>query len=163
MQDSKMSEISPKELFDAPQVDHELIRTITRHAQHGMTLIEIMIVVVIMGMVTGVIGVQVFGRLEEAKVETTRTQIKQISDALDLYRLSLRNYPSTAEGLPALTAPKGNVQPFMSSIPEDAWGSEFVYIYPGTQNSGGFDIMSYGKDGVQGGGDDIGNWKSAEQ
>lgn len=162
MHNLNMSETSPEEVLEAPQVDHELIRTITRHAQQGMTLIEIMIVVVIMGMVTGVIGVQVFGRLEEAKVETTRTQIKQISDALDLYRLSLRNYPSTAEGLPALVAPKGNVQPFMTSIPQDAWGSDFVYIYPGSRNSGGFDIMSYGKDGVQGGGDDIGNWKSEE-
>ena len=47
--------------------------------------------------------------------------------------------------------------------PEDAWGNDYVYIYPGTQNPGGFDLMSYGKDGVQGGGDDIGNWKTAEQ
>ena len=77
--------------------------------------------------------------------------------------VKLSRYPSTAEGLAALTAPKGNVQPFMTAIPEDAWGNDYVYIYPGTQNPGGFDLMSYGKDGVQGGGDDIGNWKTAEQ
>jgi general secretion pathway protein G len=162
MQELKTSEQSHNELSDSLGVHHELMNKASRHAQRGMTLIEIMVVIAIIGLIASVVGVQVFGRLEDAQVETSKTQIKQISDALELYRLSFRNYPSTAEGLQALTAPKGNVQPFMTSIPEDAWGNAFVYIYPGTQNSGGFDVMSYGKDGVQGGGDDIGNWKSAE-
>ena len=93
--------------------------------------------------------------------KTAQTQIKQVSDALELYRLSFRSYPSTAEGLGALTAPKNNAQPFMTSIPEDPWGNDYVYIYPGTNNTNSFDLMSYGSDGVQGGGDDIGNWKVA--
>lgn len=163
MQELNICESSQNEVIETVEVQDAAFKKITRRAQRGMTLIEIMVVIAIIGLIAGVVGVQVFGRLEDAQVETSKTQIKQISDALELYRLSFRNYPSTAEGLPALTAPKGNVQPFMTSIPEDAWGNDFVYIYPGSQNPGGFDLMSYGKDGVQGGGDDIGNWKSAEQ
>lgn len=126
-----------------------------RLAERGMTLVEIMVVVVIIGLVTSLVGVAVFSQLEEAKIHTGRTQMKNISDALDLYRLSHRKYPSTGEGLAALTQSSGRSQPVMPAIPRDPWGNDYVYIFPGTKNSGGFDIMSYGSDGVQGGGDDI--------
>jgi general secretion pathway protein G len=129
-----------------------------RAAQRGMTLVEIMVVVVIISLVTGVVGVAVLNRLEKARHEVALTQIKQISDALELYKLSMRNFPSTAEGLQALVTPKGGEKPFMNSIPKDPWGQDFVYVYPGTHNPQGFDIMSYGADQVQGGADDIGNW-----
>ena len=133
-----------------------------RQSQRGMTLVEIMVVVVIISLVAGVVGVAVFGQLEKAQRETAGTQIKQISDALDLYKLSHRKYPSTAEGLQVLTTPRGQQAPVMNALPQDPWGNDYVYIYPGQQNSGGFDLMSYGPDGVQGGGDDIGNWASPE-
>ena len=130
-----------------------------RKFERGMTLVEIMVVVVIISLVAGTVGVAVFNALETAQIDTTKTQMKQISDALDLYKLSHRNYPSTAEGLNALAAPKGNAKPTMEVIPqEDAWGNDYVYIYPGQHNTGKFDILSYGPNGTQGGGDDIGNW-----
>ena len=124
----------------------------------GMTLIEIMVVIVIIGLVSGVVGVAVLNSLEEAKKKVAFTQIKQIGDALDLYKLSLRSYPTTAEGLQALSAPKNNEKPFLPSVPQDPWGHDYVYIFPGTNNAGSFDLMSYGPDGVNGGGDDITNW-----
>ena len=127
--------------------------------ERGMTLVEIMVVVVIISLVTGVVGVAVFNQLQKAQVETARTQITKISEALELYKLSTRKYPATGEGLAALTQPAGGGKPVMASIPQDPWGNEYVYIFPGNHNSGGgFDLMSYGPDGVQGGGDDIGNW-----
>jgi general secretion pathway protein G len=129
--------------------------------QRGMTLVEIMVVVVIIGLIAGVVSVQVFGQLEDANIKTAQTQLKSIENALDLYRLSNRGYPSTAEGLGVLAAPKSGA-PVMSEIPKDPWGNDFIYLYPGTQNSGKFDLMSYGPDGVQGGGDDIGNWATQE-
>jgi general secretion pathway protein G len=131
-------------------------------SERGMTLVEIMVVVIIISLVTGVVGVQVFNSLAKAKDKVCQTQIKQIGEALELYKLSFHQYPSTAEGLQALVAPKGNSKPFMPSIPKDPWDHEYVYIFPGVNNQGGFDIMSYGADGVQGGGDDIGNWTSPE-
>ena len=130
-----------------------------RHAQRGMTLIEIMVVVVIISLVAGVVGVSVLNRLEEARKKVAYTQIKQISTALELYKLSFKKFPGTAEGLSALIVPKGKEQPFMPSIPTDPWDNEYVYIYPGTKNSGGFDLMGYGPDRVDGGGDDVGNWE----
>ena len=132
-------------------------------SQRGMTLIEIMVVVVIISLVAGVVGVQIFGQLKSAQISTAKTQMKQIGEALDLYRLNFRGYPSTAEGLGVLAAPKGNAEPFMPSIPQDPWGNDYVYVYPGTHNSGKFDIMSYGPDAVQGGGDDIGNWDDPQE
>lgn len=129
-----------------------------RAAQRGMTLVEIMVVVVIISLVTGVVGVAVLDRLEKARRDVAGTQIKGISEGLELYKLSFRHYPTTAEGLNVLTAPKGNERPFLPNIPQDPWGNAYVYVYPGTHNQGGFDLMSYGPDGVQGGNDDIGNW-----
>ena len=115
-------------------------------AQRGMTLVEIMVVVVIISLVATVVGVSVFSRLEEARRQVAKTQIHSISDALDLYRLSMRNYPSTSEGLQALVSPKGNEKPFLPNIPKDPWGNDYVYIFPGQHNAGGFDLMSYGPD-----------------
>jgi general secretion pathway protein G len=129
-----------------------------RKAARGMTLVEIMVVVVIISLVAGVVGVAVLQRLGDAQKKVAFTQIRQLSDALDLYKLSFRNYPSTAEGLNALVAPKNNEKPFLPSVPKDPWGNDYVYVYPGTHNTGSFDLMSYGADGVQGGGDDVGNW-----
>jgi general secretion pathway protein G len=145
----------------------ELMRCINRRAprgpQRGMTLVEVMVVVVIISLVAGVVGVAVFNRLEEAQKKVAFTQIKQIGEALELYKLSLHHYPSTGEGLNALTSPKGNEKPFMNSIPKDPWDRDYVYIYHGTKHSNSFDLMSYGPDGVQGGGDDVTNWQSATQ
>ena len=126
--------------------------------QRGMTLVEIMVVVVIISLVAGVVGVSVLNRLDDARKKVGMTQLKQIGDALELYKLSMRNYPSTAEGLQALVSPKNNEKPFMPTVPKDPWGNDFVYIYPGSHNSGSFDLLSNGPDGVQGGNDDIGNW-----
>jgi len=128
-----------------------------------MSLVEIMVVVVIIGLIAGVVSVQVFGQLSKAQESTARSQIKQISDALDLYRLDFGKHPSTSEGLGALVSPSGSKSPYLPSLPKDPWGAEFVYIQPGTNNNGRFDLMSYGADGVQGGGDDVGNWEKSTE
>jgi len=130
--------------------------------QRGMTLVEVMVVVVIISLVASVVSVAVLNRLEEARKKLAFTQIKQISEALELYKLSLRHYPTTGEGMQALVTPHGNEKPFMNSIPEDPWGNQYVYIYPGSNTPSGFDIMSYGPDGVAGGGDDITSWQTAD-
>ncbi len=131
-----------------------------RRGERGMTLVEIMVVVVIISLMTAVVGVSVFNRLEKARRSSAYIQVRNICDALELYKLSLRNYPSTAEGLQALVNPKGGEKPFMASIPKDPWGQDYVYLNPGIHNPNGYDVMSYGPDQVQGGDDDIGNWEN---
>lgn len=138
-------------------------RNLRRRAQAGMTLIEIMVVVVIISLVAGVVGVAVLQRLGDAQKKIAYTQIHQLAEALDLYRLSTNKYPSTAEGLGALVQPKDNVRPFLPAVPKDPWGNDYVYVFPGVHNPGSFDLMSYGADGVQGGGDDVGNWDQAAE
>ncbi|MBC7794981.1 MAG: type II secretion system major pseudopilin GspG [Clostridia bacterium] len=138
-----------------------LAHKIIKHAERGMTLVEIMVVVVIIGLVTSVVGVAVFNSLTKAQAVTARTQIQQISNALDMYKLSYRQYPSTAEGLQMLVSPKDGAGSVMPTVPEDPWGKQYVYIYPGQNNARGFDLYSYGPDGVAGGGDDVTNWESA--
>lgn len=138
----------------------QAISRVIPKAERGMTLVEIMVVVVIIGLVTSVVGVAVFNQLQNAQAKTAKTQIQQIANALDMYKLSYRQYPSTAEGLQALVTPRDGGAPVMNSIPEDPWGRPYVYIYPGQNNPRGFDLYSYGPDGAAGGGDDITNWET---
>jgi general secretion pathway protein G len=124
-----------------------------------MTLIEIMVVLVIIGLVTGVVGVTVLNQLTQAQIKTARTQIKNFEEALELYKLSKHRYPNSAEGLNALTQSTPQDRPYLREVPNDPWDKPYVYIAPGTHNADSFDIMSYGPDNVEGGGDDITNWK----
>lgn len=134
----------------------------SRRQQRGMTLVEVMVVVMIIGLVASLVGVAAFNQWQKAQRKSAYTQIKAIGEALELYRLSMHRYPSTAEGLQALAAPKGNEEPFMENIPKDPWDNDYVYIYPGQQNTKSFDLISYGPDGVQGGNDDVNNWEKPD-
>jgi general secretion pathway protein G len=134
-----------------------------RRRQRGMTLVEVMVVVMIIGLVASLVGVAAFGQWQTAQRRAAYTQIKTIGEALELYRLSMGRYPSTSEGLQALAAPKGNEEPFMNRIPNDPWDNEYVYIFPGQQNQRSFDLISYGPDEVQGGEDDVNNWESPDK
>ena len=124
----------------------------------GMTLLEIMVVMVILGMIASLVGVAVLSQLDEAKKRDAKIQIQNFSSALDLYKLDFGAYPSTSEGLQVLAAPANNKNQYMKNIPADPWGHDYVYISPGTQNSSGFDIECYGADGSDGGNDDIESW-----
>jgi general secretion pathway protein G len=129
-----------------------------RKSRRGLTLIEILVVVTILGLIAGIVGITVAGQLEEAKVDTARVQIKNIGDALELYKVKLNKYPSTAEGLQALTSPPEGRKPMMETIPDDPFGNPYLYISPGTHNPSKFDLYSKGPDGVADTEDDITNW-----
>lgn len=126
----------------------------------GMTLVEIMVVVVIISLVAGVVGVAVLQRLGDAQKKVAYTQLRNVADALDLYKLSMRNYPTTAEGLHSLVSPKNNEKPFLPQVPKDPWGNDFIYVFPGQHNNGSFDLSSLGADGVPSA-DDVTNWDTA--
>ena len=130
----------------------------TLGSQSGMTLLEIMVVIVIMGLIAGLVGVAVIDQLDEAKKRTAKTQIADFGQALDLYKLDFGNYPTSSEGLGVLVRPGNNKKPYMKSTPKDPWNKDYVYISPGSHNSTTYDLQSYGADGADGGGDDINNW-----
>ena len=70
-----------------------------RRAADGMTLLEVMVVVIIIGMLATVVGKVVLDRLEDARVNTARAQIAQFMGALDLFYLDNGFYPTTQQGL----------------------------------------------------------------
>jgi len=128
--------------------------------ENGFTLIEIMVVVMIIGMLAAVVGVQLFNRLEKAKRKACVVQIRQLQSALANYRLDNNRFPTTEQGLQALVekptsepSPK-NYPPGgyldSKSVPLDPWGNPYVYYSPGI-NGEEYTIESYGADGVDGG------------
>ena len=113
-----------------------------RRRQRGMTLIEIMVVITILGLIMAAVGVAVIPKLDEAKQDTARLDIANINQALKLYYTKKGKYPDTGTGLRALVDTNN-----LERIPTDPWGKEYVYM-----NEGGKPvIISYGADGTAGG------------
>lgn len=125
----------------------------------GFTLIEVLVVLVIIATLASLVAPSVLQHVGTAKEETAKSQIEMIASALDAYRLDNGDYPSTQQGLEALRIePTGSPQaknwrgPYLrKAIPNDPWGHPYAYTAPGTVNTLGFDLQSYGSDGVIGG------------
>ncbi len=121
----------------------------------GFTLIEILVVVVIIGILGAVIVPNLLSRPDQARITAAETDLRQLSNALDMYRLDNFHYPSTEQGLEALVSrPAGFPEPknwnpdgYVKSLPSDPWGSPYVY----ERRSSDFTIFSLGADGVEGG------------
>lgn len=124
--------------------------------QRGFTLVEMLVVITIIGLIMGLIGPRVLNYLTESKVKAAKIQIQSFASALDLFFLDVGRFPTSAEGLSALTRDPGGLRawngPYIkgSGIPNDAWGHPYIYRSPGERSS--YDIISYGSDGQQGGG-----------
>ncbi len=126
--------------------------------QAGMTLIEIMVVVAIIGSIAALVTVNVLNYLDESKVETTKIQIRSVEGALDQYKRRHGGYPTTEQGLAALVEkPSTGKVPdnypadgYLKAIPKDAWGNEFTFFSPGVSGHK-IEIISRGADGVEGG------------
>jgi general secretion pathway protein G len=132
----------------------------------GFTLIEVLLVLAILGVIMSLVVPRLIGRQKHANADATRLSIKGIDQALKLYALDHSGeFPSSNDGLESLiTAPAGRDArwrgPYLDTLPVDAWGRAFRYVYPGRHRSGGFDISSSGPDGAAGTEDDINNWES---
>ncbi len=131
-----------------------------RSKEQGFSLLEIMVVLIIIGVMASIVAPRFIERADEAKVDSTKVQMKNIEQALKLYRLQHGRYPTSAEGLQVLVSKAKGGKRYMDSLPKDAWGFDFVYLSPGVH--GDVDILSYGADGKSGGSGfdaDIGNWE----
>ncbi len=127
--------------------------------QAGFTLIEVMVVVVVLGLLAATVAPNVFSHVGMAKEESTRSQIAMLGAALDAYRLDNDRYPSESQGLEALwreplsePVPRNWRGPYLrKAVPVDAWGNAYVYRMPGLEAPWGFDLVSLGADGREGG------------
>ena len=122
----------------------------------GLTLIEILVVIVILGVMATLVGPTIFGHVGTAKTTTARSQIELLGAALDSYRLDTGSYPTSEQGLQALQVrPEGahvwNGPYLRRAVPADPWGRAYVYRSPGEESSIGFELLSYGLDGQPGG------------
>ena len=113
-----------------------------RRAPRGMTLIEIMVVLVILGLIASAVVIAVFPQLQRARVDRTTLDIGNLDSALKLYNARKGKFPDTTTGLKALVDLE-----IIDKMPKDAWGNDYVY----TLESGRPVITSYGADGTPGG------------
>ena len=122
---------------------------IRKNRQGGFTLIEIMVVVIIIGILISLVGANIFPALEEAEITATEADMRGVETALSLYRMKNARFPTTEEGLEALSSPPGGESKYMDRIPKDSWNNEFQYRSPG--QNGDYDLWSLGRDGQEGG------------
>lgn len=130
--------------------------------QQGFSLIEVLVVVVIMGMLIGLIGPNVLGQVDRARVTTAKSDIASLSQALDMYKLDNHFYPTTDQGLDALIKrPQSSPEPRNwnpegyikgNKLPLDPWDGEYVYMSPGDNNRP-YELLSLGADARSGGED----------
>ena len=139
----------------------------TRHLQQaGLTLIELMVVLAIIGVLAALVIPNVLNRADDARVTAARTDVGNLMQALKLYRLDNQNYPTAEQGLNALVLKPTagptplNWKPYIDKLPLDPWKSPYQYANPGVKNE--IDIYSFGADGRPGGEGndaDLGSWQ----
>lgn len=134
--------------------------------QKGFTLIELMVVLVIIGVLGALIVPNVMGRADDARVGAAKSDIKSLQQALRLYKLDNQTYPTAEQGLAALAIKPTNTpipqnwRSYIEKLPQDPWGSDYKYVYPGVHSE--VDIISLGADktvGGEGTDADIGSWQ----
>ena len=161
----RVSTISPSDMDDtleclaAVQSQKAVALSSTQRVsnlQSGFTLIEIMVVIVILAILAGLVVPKVVGQSDKARVKTTETALSTVSNALDMYKVDNSRYPTTAQGLEALTTPPAEAKNYpdggyiKGGYPTDGWENELQYVAPGSEGRP-YDLFSLGADGEQGG------------
>ena len=137
--------------------------------QAGFSLIEVMVTIVIIGLLSTVVLINVLPSRDQAMIDKARIDIEVLTQSLDQFRLDNFAYPRTEDGLEALVVmPVGHPRPdryrqdgYIRKLPLDPWGNPYRYAFPG--RNGRFDVYSLGADGAPGGegaAADIGNWRN---
>ena len=137
--------------------------------EKGFTLIELLIVMVIIGLLAGLVGPKMFGKVDTSKQKAAKAQISLFETALDMYRLDMGKYPTTETGIKALRNDTEDNEkwdgPYLpKEIPLDPWQNSYHYASP--SEHGDYEIISYGGDGAEGGkgiDEDIKSWKDLEK
>lgn len=127
--------------------------------RRGFTLLEMLVVITVIAILAAVVSPMVFRNVDDAKVSAARSQIEIFGLALDSYRLDNDAYPSSTQGLAALTAPPSGTPearnwrgPYLKrAVPLDPWGHAYVYRSPGDSSRTTYDLLSLGRDGQPGG------------
>lgn len=138
----------------------------------GFTLMELLVVIAIIATLAAVVAPAIFRNVGDAKTSAAKSQIETLSLALNSYRLDNDSFPTQTQGLAALrAAPTGADAlptwrgPYLTrNVPLDPWSRPYVYVSPGVENAGSFDLYTLGKDGRPGGtgeDEDVTSWGGA--
>ena len=129
------------------------------HRARGFTLLELLVVILIIGLLTGIVAPRLLAQVNRSEATAAKAQIDALATAVVAYRIDMGRLPSQDQGLKALIeVPGGDPRwkgPYLSgAIPLDPWGAAYQYRNPG-RRGGDFDIVSLGRDRANGGaGDD---------
>ena len=132
-----------------------------RRPQHGFTLVELLLVLVILGILAAIVLPRFTNRTKQAQVAAAQTQISTFKTALDAFEVDNGYYPKGKNGLQDLVVAPRDAQnwrgPYLQadSVPKDPWNNDYIYECPGRHNPTSYDLSSLGPPG-----EDmvIGNW-----
>jgi general secretion pathway protein G len=126
------------------------------YLSQGFTLLEMLVVLVIIGLLAGLVGPQLLGRVDTSKVTAADTQIRMLKASIETMRLDIGRFPTEEEGIQMLMTPPQDEKiarkwrgPYLSEdVPLDPWGNPYIYKpTTGTKMA----LYSYGADGQLGG------------
>lgn len=123
-----------------------------RRRRRGFTLVEMLAVLGLIALILSVVVVNVSGIFAQGNVDAAKAWTKSMETPLTQYRIKFRRYPTSEEGLKVLIPDYTSQKEFI-----DPWGKPYQYRNPGVKNPKGYDLWSFGPDGVESA-DDIGNW-----
>ncbi|MBZ5554111.1 MAG: type II secretion system major pseudopilin GspG [Acidobacteriia bacterium] len=138
-----------------------------RNGEAGITLLELLVVMVIIALFATLVGTRLWRNVATAKATTAKAQIETFENAIEQFRLDVGRLPTQEEGIqslrvrpPSLDESKWKGPYLQKEIPMDPWGNAYAYRMPGQH--GDYDILSYGRDGREGGDGedaDVVSWK----
>jgi len=127
--------------------------------RRAFTLVEMLLVVTIIGILAALVIPKIVGRSEQARATAAHADLSSIKTALDAFEVDNGFYPKSIQDL--VTAPSNARNwhgPYLDKVPQDPWGNNYVYYFPGKHNAGSYDLLSVGPDAKEGTDDDVGNW-----
>lgn len=135
-----------------------LISSERRAPTRGFTLVEMLVVMVIIGLLAGLVGPRIFGKVDTSKVQTAQTQIKMLKSSINIMLLDIGGTPPADQGLkwlverPATEPQRSQWKgPYLDgALPTDPWGNPYILKVPGI-NGQPYSVMSMGPDGKEGG------------
>lgn len=115
----------------------------------GFTLIEVLITLTIIAILMSFVAPYVLNRPDQARDLKLKFDFEAIESALALYKLDNGKYPTQELGFDHLINGE-NGSKYLSKIPEDPWGSNYLY----KMENNVVEIISIGPDGLLDGPED---------